>query len=122
GDEPAFNDQDRTDLVKLEDDVKSAGLVQAVALKEIRQRQLWKAIKDEEGKRRYQRFEDYCAERLGHTKQWVTQQTRWLTTVELLASCRAKGYEVPEYLNPNCANSLYALEDCGHRGSWRSWG
>jgi hypothetical protein len=84
GDEPAFTDQDRTDLVKLEDDAKSAGLVQAMALKEIRQRQLWKSIKDEEGKRRYHRFEDYCAERLGHTKQWVTQQTRWLAMVELL--------------------------------------
>jgi hypothetical protein len=112
--DPVFTEKDRRDLVALEDRMKSTGLELARALRDIRRRQLWEAHRNEDGTRRYRRFEDYCGDRLGHTKQWVTQQTRWLATVELLASCRAKKFDVPEFLNPTASNSLCYLDQCGH--------
>jgi hypothetical protein len=112
--DPVFTEKDRRDLVALEGRMKTTGLEYARALRDIRRRQLWKAHRNEDGTRRYRRFEDYCGDRLGHTKQWVTQQTRWLATVELLATCRAKGFDVPEFLNPTASNSLYYLDQCGH--------
>jgi hypothetical protein len=112
--DPDFTDRDCQDLTVLERQAKTAGLEEAKALREIRQRQLWKSIKDEDGKRRYQTFDDYCQERLGHTRQFVTQRCNWLARMELLASCRAKGFDVPAVLNPTACNSLYRLDLCGH--------
>jgi hypothetical protein len=77
-----FTEKDRKDLPLLEQRAENGGRQQAEAIREIRQRQLWRLILDDEGKQLYSNFEDYCQDRLGHPRQWVTHLTNWLRILE----------------------------------------
>ena len=74
-----FTEKDRHDLPILEQRAENGGRQQAEALRDIRHRQLWRLIQDDQGKQLYPNFEEYCQDRWGHPRQWVTHQTNWLT-------------------------------------------
>lgn len=109
--EPGFTEEDRKDLPILEKEVEASGIQQARALREIRQRKLWMLH------RRYKTFDEYCDDQ-GFTRQWVTQQTRWLAAEEKLAELRARGVEVPNHLSAHAVSGLYHLAAAGgYQGS-----
>ncbi len=80
--EITFTEKDRKDLPLLEQRADSGGRQQAEAIREIRQRQLWRLILDDDGQQLFSTFEEYCQDRLGHPRQWVTHLTNWLRVLE----------------------------------------
>ncbi len=88
----AFTKKDRSDLDVLEKKVDSGTRQAAEAIRAIRWRQLWRLIVDDQGKQRYPNFDDYCHDRLGHSRQWVTHLTNWLRVME---EGEALGISVP---------------------------
>jgi hypothetical protein len=71
-----FTEKDRKDLPVLEKKAEGGLIQSAKAIREIRQRQLWRLAEDDRGQRlNYASFEEYCQDRLGHTRQWVTHLT-----------------------------------------------
>jgi len=100
--EISFTEKDRKDLPLLEQRAESGGRQQAEAIREIRQRQLWRLILDDEGKQLYSNFEDYCQDHLGHSRQWVTHLTNWLRIMEEL---EALGFPLP-HLTVKAAQGL----------------
>ena len=80
----AFTEKDERDLPILENKASGGLRESAQAYREIRVRQLWKLLKDDAGEQLYSTFDEYCSERLGHSRQWVTHLTNWLRVVEEL--------------------------------------
>ena len=112
--EPVFSEQDRADLPVLEGKVKHHGLEEAKAIREIRQRKLWMLHRSEDGTRRYRSYDEYIQEFHGHSRQWATEQTQWLTKNETLAALRMKGVDVPEVLTRTAVSGLHHLVECGN--------
>jgi len=108
-----FTDQDAKDFPRLEKQVTGGERQAAEAYREIRQRQLWRLLKDAEGKQVYSNFEAYCKERHGHPRQWVTHLTNWLATTEELERL---GIKDPPHLSVRAAQGLLIgsrLKDAG---------
>lgn len=82
GDEIAFTEKDRKDFPRLERQCEKGQRQAAEALREIRTRQLWRLIEDEDGKQKYATFDQYVEDRWGRTRQWCTQLTNWLVVTE----------------------------------------
>lgn len=101
--EPVFTPEDEAALSRLEARVLAGVREAFTALREIRQRQLWKLIKDEQGRRKYKTFDAYVGERWGHTRQWVTHGTNWLTITETLEQA---GIADPPHLSVDAAQGL----------------
>lgn len=80
----SFTEKDQKDLPLLEKRVVGKLREAAEALREIRQRQLWRLLLNEQGNQLFANFDEYCNERLGHTRQWVTHLTNWLSIAEEL--------------------------------------
>ncbi len=100
--EIAFTDKDRTDLAALEEKV-TAGKRQAFeSLRAIRCRQLWRLFLNDEGTQRYRTFDQYCDDRWGHRRQWVTHGTNWLRIME---ECEQQGLPVT-HLSVKAAQGL----------------
>lgn len=112
--EPVFSEQDKADLAVLEGKVKHHGLEEAKAIREIRQRKLWMLHHNEDGTRRYRSYDEYIQEFHGHSRQWATEQTQWLTKNETLAALRMKGVDVPEVLTRTAVSGLHHLVECGN--------
>ncbi len=109
---PAFTGEDRKALLLLEKRAEGGLLQSAKAIREIRQRQLWRLAEDDHGQPlNYASFEEYCQDRLGHTRQWVTHLTNWLRIREELD---ALGFPVP-HLTVKAAQGLLTgrLQDAG---------
>lgn len=107
-----FTEQDRRDLALLEKKAEGKLREAALALREIRQRQLWRLAEDEDGKPlNYPNFETYCQDHLGHSRQWVTHLTNWLRIKE---EADALGLPVP-HLTVKAAQGLLngRLQDAG---------
>ncbi len=68
--------EDRKDLRALEKKFASGQRGSLAALREIRERKLWRED--------YATFDAYMAGRWGHSRQWATQQLNWLRRTELL--------------------------------------
>jgi hypothetical protein len=108
----SFTEQDRRDLALLEKKAEGRLREAAQALREIRQRQLWRLAEDEDGKPlNYPNFETYCQDHLGHSRQWVTHLTNWLRIKE---EADALGLPVP-HLTVKAAQGLLngRLQDAG---------
>jgi hypothetical protein len=112
--EPVFSEQDKADLSVLEGKVKHHGLEEAKAIREIRQRKLWMLHRNEDGTRRYRSYDEYIHEFHGHSRQWATEQTQWLTKNETLATLRMRGVDVPEVLTRTAVSGLHHLVECGN--------
>lgn len=112
--EPVFSEQDKADLPVLEGKVKHHGLQEAKAIREIRQRKLWMLHRNEDGTRRYRSYDEYIHEFHGHSRQWASEQTQWLTKNETLAALRMKGVDVPEVLTRTAVSGLHHLVECGN--------
>lgn len=80
----AFSEKDERDLPILENRASGGLRESAQAYREIRVRQLWKLLTNHAGEQRYSSFDEYCSDRLGHSRQWVTHLTNWLRVVEEL--------------------------------------
>ncbi|HEX3655112.1 MAG TPA: hypothetical protein VHV55_04875 [Pirellulales bacterium] len=108
----AFTEGDKKEFGLLEQKVGSGKRQAFEALREIRQRQLWKLVKDEQGKQLYQTFDAYCEERWGHSRQWVTHGTNWLFITEEM---ELLGITDPPHLSVKAAQGLLIgrLEDAG---------
>lgn len=101
--EIAFTGQDRKDFLLLEQKAEGGLLQSAKAIREIRQRQLWRLAEDDHGQPlNHASFEEYCQDRLGHSRQWVTHLTNWLRIMEEL---EALGFPVP-HLTVKAAQGL----------------
>jgi len=112
--EPTFTDQDRADLPVLEAKVKHHGLEEAKAIREIRQRKLWMLHRNDDGFRKFKSYDEYVAERHGHSRSWATEQTQWLATIEKLADLRTLGVDVPEMLTRTAVSGMHHLAECGN--------
>lgn len=110
--EVTFTEKDRRDLPLLEKRVEGKLREAAEAIREIRQRQLWRLCEDDHGQRvNYPNFEAYCQDHLGHSRQWVTHLTNWLRITEELDSLKIS---VP-HLTVKAAQGLLIgrLQDAG---------
>jgi hypothetical protein len=112
--EPTFTDQDRSDLSVLEAKVNLHGLEQAKAIREIRKRKLWMLHRNDDGSRKYQSYDQYVQDVHGHSRQWATEQTQWLTTNEKLGDLRTQGKDVPERLTRTGVSGMHHLAECGN--------
>jgi hypothetical protein len=110
--ERKITERDRRDFPRLEKQVHGAIRQAAEAYREIRQRQLWQLIQDENGKQLYQSFEEYCQDRHGHPRQWVTHLTNWLAKTEEMERL---GIKDPPHLSVRAAQGLLAgrLKEAG---------
>jgi hypothetical protein len=102
-DDVTFSEQDRRDLPLLEQKVEAGKRQAFEALREIRQRQLWKVLQNNQGEQRYSTFDGYCEERWGHSRQWVTHATNWLTVTEEMERL---GITDPPHLSVKAAQGL----------------
>ncbi len=112
GEEVTFTEKDRQDLTLLEMRVEGKLREAAQAIREIRQRQLWRLCEDDQGGRvNYPNFEAYCQDHLGHSRQWVTHLTNWLRIMEELDRLK---FPVP-HLTVKAAQGLLVdrLQDAG---------
>ena len=110
--EVTFTEKDRKDLPLLEKRVEGKLREAAQAIREIRQRQLWRLCEDDQGQRvNYPNFEAYCQDHLGHSRQWVTHLTNWLRIMEELDRLK---FPVP-HLTVKAAQGLLIgrLQDAG---------
>jgi hypothetical protein len=105
-----FSALDEADFRRLDNEVTKASRRTFTALREIRQRKLYRLPKDEQGNKLYPTFEAYVQQRHGHTRVWVTQGTNWLRIMEALEEV---GVKVP--LTVDAAQGLLParLKDAG---------
>ena len=105
----AFTEKDRKDLPALERKIASGTRQTAEAYRAIRKRQLWRLHKSDQSNQLFPTFDAYC-ESHGHTRQWVTHLTNWLTITEELARLGIK-----EQLSVRAAQGLLPgrLKDAG---------
>jgi hypothetical protein len=108
--DPTFSALDEADFRRLDSEVTKASRRTFTALREIRQRKLYRLPKDEQGNKLYPTFEAYVQQRHGHTRVWVTQGTNWLRTLEALEQV---GLPVP--LTVDAAQGLrpHLIKDAG---------
>lgn len=108
----AFTEQDKRDLPVLEEKLEAGSRQAFEALREIRQRQLWRLVLNDHDEQCYETFDDYCEERLGHSRQWVTHATNWLTIAEEMERL---GITDPPRLTVKAAQGLLAgrLKEAG---------
>jgi hypothetical protein len=99
--EVILTEQDEEDFWRLDAKADEGLRESFTALREIRRRKLFRAIKDDEGRPKYKSFQRYVEEHKGHTRQWVTQGTNWLRAMEALDHL---GITVP--LTPDAAQGL----------------
>jgi hypothetical protein len=91
--------EDRKDYRELEKKFGGGQRESTAALREIRERKLWRED--------YTTFDAYMAGRWYRTRQWATQQLNWLRCMELLEESGKNSYR----LNVDDAQTLGALED-----------
>jgi hypothetical protein len=108
--DPTFSALDEADFRRLDNEVAKASRRTFTALREIRQRKLYRLPKDEQGNKLYPTFEAYVQQRHGHSRVWVTQGTNWLRIMEALDKV---GVHVP--LTVDAAQGLLParLKDAG---------
>jgi hypothetical protein len=106
-----FTEKDEADLPVLEKTFGGGQRGSIAAGREIRRRQLWRLSKDADGNpRNYKTFGEYAEAELGHTKEWLTQQTNWLAVEE--AKDRV-GITTPLSVHAAQALCSYRLPDAG---------
>jgi hypothetical protein len=107
-----FSEKDKKDLPLLEQKIETGSRQAFEALREIRQRQLWRLIRNDDDEQSYGTFDDYCEERMGHSRQWVTHATNWLNITEEMERL---GITDPPRLTVKAAQGLLAgrLKDAG---------
>jgi hypothetical protein len=108
--EVTFSERDKKDLPSLEKKITSGTRQTADAYRAIRRRHLWRMHKDDHGIQLFSTFDAYCENRHGHTRQWVTHLTNWLTITEELERLGIK-----EQLSVRAAQGLLPgrLKDAG---------
>ena len=97
---PELTAAETADFERLEEVFSQGQRESIAALREIRQRKLYRA--------KYKTFDDYVEERWHHSRQWATQQINWLRRTELL---EANGNDRYQKLTVDDAKVLGELDD-----------